>query len=145
MKTKREDHVSKANFDYRYRARTERSADLAVISGDYLGVEEIDIFDTEAMLAMVSARWCRPTPLRDDSTAHWLPSRRHDGPGASPVVGEHSPAAVIIHSTAAVDSAPEKAHCTTNVALTQCISRAAFRRCPSLYGSGRDSTRSSTS
>jgi hypothetical protein len=145
VKTKREDHVSKANFDYRYRAWTEHSADLAVISGDYFGAEEIDIFDTEAMLAMVGARWCRPTPLGDDSTAHWLPARRHDGAGASPVVGEHSPAAVIIHLTAAVDQAPEKAHCATNVALTQGISRPAFRRCPSLYRSGRYSTRSSTS
>jgi hypothetical protein len=146
VKTQREDHVSKANFDYRYRARTAHFADLAVVSDDYFGAEEIDIVDTEAMLAVVGARWCAPTPRRDDSTAHWLPSRRHDGPGAYPVVGEHSPAAVVIHLTAAVDQAdPEKAHCTTNIALSRGISGHGFRRCPSLYGSGRGSTRSSTS
>jgi hypothetical protein len=147
VKTQREDRVSKANFDYRYRARTEHFADLAVVSDDYFGAEEIDIVDTEAMLAMVGARWCTPTPRRDDSTAHWLPSRRPDGPGAYPVVGEHSPAVVVIRSTAAVDQTdyPEKTHGTTNVALSQGISGHGFRRCPSLYGTGRDSTRSSTS
>ncbi|HXO86286.1 MAG TPA: hypothetical protein VN803_12260, partial [Gemmatimonadales bacterium] len=70
MKTQREDRVSKANFDCR--ARTEHFADLAVVSGDYFGAKEIDIVDTEAMLAMVGGRWCTPTLRRDDSTAHWL-------------------------------------------------------------------------
>lgn len=112
MKTQRQDHVSKANFDCR--ARTEHFADLAVVS--------------------------------DDSTAHWLPSRRHDSPGTYPVAGEESPATVVTQLTAAVDQAdPEKAHCTTNVALSQGISGHRFRRCPSLYVSDRDSTSWSTS
>lgn len=144
MKTQRQDHVSKANFDCR--ARTEHFADLAVVSDDYFGAEEIDIVDTEAMPAMVGGRWCTPTPRRDESTAHWLPSRRRDSPGAYPVAGEESPATVVTQLTSAVDQAdPEKAHCTTNVALSRGISGHRFRRCPSLYVSDRDSTSWSTS
>ncbi len=138
MKTQRQDHVPTANFDCR--ARTEPFADLAVVSDVYFGAEEIDFVYTEAMLAMVGGRWCTPTPRRDDSTAHWLPSRRHDSPGAYPVADEESPATVVTQLTAAVDQAhPEKAHCTTNPALSQGISGHSFRRCPSLYVSERDS------
>jgi hypothetical protein len=133
VKTQREDHVSKANFDYRHRARTEYFADLAVVSDDYFGAEEIHTVDTTAMLAMVGARWCTPTPRRDGSRAY-------------PAVGEHSPAAVVICLTAALDQAdPEKAPSTTNIALSQAISRRDPRRCPSMDCSGRDSRRSAKS
>jgi hypothetical protein len=133
VKTQREDHVSKANFDYRHRARTEYFADLAVVSDDYVGAEELHTVDTTAMLALVGARWRTPTPRRAGSRAY-------------PAVGEYSPAAVAIYLTAAVHQAdPQKAPSTTNIALSQSISRRNLRRCPSLSGSGRDSRRSATS
>jgi hypothetical protein len=40
VKTPREENVSKAYFDYRYRTRSEHFADLAIVSDDYCGAED---------------------------------------------------------------------------------------------------------
>lgn len=147
MKTHQEDHVSKKNFDYRYRARNEHLADFPVVSDDYFAAEEIDIVHIEAMLAMFGAQWCTPTPRCKDSTAHWVPRRRHDVLGAYPVVGEHSPTGGVIHLTAAVEQTadPEMADATANVGFSEGSSRHPFPRCPSVICTVGDSKWSSTS
>jgi hypothetical protein len=135
------------NFVYRYRARNEHLADLPVVSDDYFAAEEADIVDIEAMLAMVGAQSCTPTPHWKDSTAHWLPSRRYDGPAAYPAVAVHSPARVVIHVTTAVDQTDdsEKAHDTANVGFSEGSSGYLRPRRPSVSCTGRGWKRSSTS
>lgn len=91
MKIQRNDHVSKENFVYRYRLRKEHLADLSVASDDYFAAEEADIVQIEATLAMgVGAAM----PRGNDATAHWLTSRRQDGPAAYPAVAQGSPARI---------------------------------------------------
>jgi hypothetical protein len=94
LKIQRNDHVSKENFVYRCRLRKEHLADLSVASDDYFAAEEADIVQIEATLTMVGGQWCTATPRGNDATAHWLASRRQDGPAAYPAVAQGSPARI---------------------------------------------------
>ena len=91
--------MSKENFVYRYRLRKEHLADLSAASDDYFAAKEGDIVQIEATLAMVGGRWCTATPRGNDATAHWLASRRQDGPAAYPAVAQGSPARINIPAT----------------------------------------------
>ncbi|MDT5411960.1 MAG: hypothetical protein QOG14_4180 [Mycobacterium sp.] len=94
MKIQRNDHVSKKSFVNGYRLRKEHFADLSVGSVGYFAAEEADVVHIEATLAVVGGRWCIATPRRNDATAHWLASRRQDGPAAYPAVAQASPARI---------------------------------------------------
>jgi hypothetical protein len=147
LKIQRNDHVSKEDFGYRYRPRKERLADLCVAIDDYFAAEEADIVQTEATLAMVGGRRCTATPRGNDATAHWLASRRQDGPAAYLAVAQGSPARVVIPATTAADQTnePEMAHDTTNAGLSERSSGQPRRLWTSVNPTGRDSTKLSTS
>jgi hypothetical protein len=122
VKVQRKDHVSKENFLSRYRAQN------AVMPAR-----------SQPVGCRVLATRSRRTPLRTDhgEIGEVLV------PAAYPAVGECSPLRVIIPLTAAVDQTddPEKAHGTTKVGLSEDSSGTSFPRCPSVYRTGRDSTR----
>jgi hypothetical protein len=147
MKIQREDHGLGKNFVYRHRGRDGYLADLPLLSDDYFAVEEVDIPNIEPMFAMVGAQSSTPTPRLEDSTAHCLRSRRHDGPAACQAVAEHIPGRVVIQLTAAVDATeePEMAPDTANVGLSEGSSGHPLPRCPSVNCTVRDSKRPSTS
>ena len=147
MKIQRNDHVSKENFVYRCRLRKEHLAGLSVASDDYFAAEEADIVQIEATLAMAGGRWCTATPRGNDATAHWLASRRQDGPAAYPAVAQGSPARVNIPATTAADQTndPEMAHDTPNAGLSDRGSGHPRRLWTSANSTGRDSTKLSTS
>jgi hypothetical protein len=147
VKIQRNGHVSKKNFVYRYRLRKEHLADLSVVSDDYFAVEEADIVHIEATLATVGGQWWTATPRGNDATAHWLASRRQDGPAAYPAVAQGSPARVDIPATTAADQTndPEMAHDTPNAGLSDRGSGHPRPRWTSVNSTGRDSTKLSTS
>ena len=148
MKIQRNDHVSKENFVYRYRPGKEHLADLCVATDDYVAAEEADSVQIKPRsLAMVDGRWCTATPGGNDATAHWLASRRQDGPAAYPAVAQGSPARVNIPATTAADQTndPEIAHDTTNAGLSDRSAGHPRRLWTSVNSTGRDSTKLSTS
>jgi len=121
LKIQRNDHVSKENFVYRYRLRKEHLADLSAASDDYFA--------------------------GNDATAHWLASRRQDGPAAYPAVAQGSPARVNIPATTAADQTndPEMALGAPNAGLSDRSSGHPRRLWTSVNSTGRDSTKLSTS
>jgi hypothetical protein len=100
VKVQRKDHVSKENFLSRYRAQN------AVMPAR-----------SRPVGCRVLATRSRHTPLRTDHGE----IGEVVVPAAYPAVGECSPMCVVIPLRAAVDQTddPEKAHCTTNVGLSE--------------------------
>jgi hypothetical protein len=147
LKIQRNDHVSKTNFFYRDRLRKEHLVDLSVASDDYFAADEADIAQIEATLALVGGQWCTAMPRRNDATAHWLASRRQDGPAAYPAVAQGSPARVNIPATTAADQTndPAMARDTPNAGLSDRSSGHPRRLWTSANSTCRDSTKLSTS
>ena len=147
MKIQREDQLLGNNFVYRHRGGDGFLAELPVLSDDSFAVEEADIRHIEAMLAMVGAQSSTRTPSSEDSTAHCLRSRRHDGPAAYQAVAEHTPGSAGIHVADAVDATeePETAPDTANVGLSDASSGHPRPRWLSANCTVRDSKRPSTS
>jgi hypothetical protein len=110
-------HVSKKEFVYRYRVRGEHLGDVAVVSNDYIAIEEPDIWDIEA--AVVAQSGTR-TPNSKCSTAHWAPSRRHVVRTINRAGPEDIPNAIASHGTTAVGEADaEIADDTANVGSSE--------------------------
>lgn len=155
MKIQREDHGLGNSFAYRHRGRDGYLADLPVLSDDSFAVEfaveEADMPHIQPMLAMVGAQWSTRTPRLEDSTAHCLRPRRHDGAAAYQAVAEHIPGRaviqLVIQPTAAVDATkePEMAPNTANVGLSDGSSGHPLPRCPSVNCTVHDSKRLSAS
>jgi hypothetical protein len=141
----RKGRVSKKNFVYRYQARNEQIADLAVVSDYFIAVDEPTISRDEAMLAIVGAQSVSRRSNSKRSKPHWLPSHRHDGPAPKQVAPEGIRTATIIHVTAAMDQIddPEMVHDTANIGPSVYSSGHALPRCPLLNCAVRDWTSSS--
>jgi hypothetical protein len=135
------------NFVHRRRSRDGYLADFPVLNDDYFAVEEAVIPNIGPMLAMVGAQSPTPTPRLEDSTAHCLRSRRHNGPAAYQAGAEHIPGRGVIQLTAAFDATdePEMASGTANVGLPVGSSGHPLPRCLSANCTVRVSERPSTS
>lgn len=147
MNTRTEDHVLGTSFGYRHRGRDGSFADLPLFSADCFAAEEADIPRIEATPATVGAQSSAPTRRLEDSSAHCVPSRRHDGAAAYPTVAEHIPGRVELCVAAAVDKSgqPEMARGAANAGLLYAGLGYLLPRCLSVHRTDRDSTMSSTS
>jgi hypothetical protein len=147
MNIEREDHGSGNNFVRRHRSRDGYLADFPVLSDDYyFAVAEAILLNIEPILAMVGPQSSPPTTCLEDSTAHCLRSRRHDGPAAYQAGAEHIPGRAVIQLTAVnAIGQPEMAPRTANVGFPEGSSGHPLPRCLSAHCAVRDSKRSSTS